>query len=83
MQVIKLTDPMNPILLAQLINTLGTVGLPFIIKLMGDIQAGRTATTVTAEDLLELKRLSDQSAEDIYARLGIVLPPRPPGVTNG
>lgn len=66
---------MNPILLAQLINTLGTVGIPFIIKLMGDITAGRTATTVTPEDLAELKRLSDQSAEDIYARLGVTPPP--------
>lgn len=69
---------MNPLLLASLINTLGTVGIPFITKLMGDITAGRTATTVTPEDLAELKRLSDQSAEDIYARLGITPPPRPP-----
>lgn len=66
---------MNPILLAQLINTLGTVGIPFIVKLMGDINAGRTATTVTADDLTELARLANQSAEDIYRRLGITPPP--------
>lgn len=69
---------MNPILLAELLRMLGTVGLPYIIKLMGDINAGRTATTVTIEDLTELKRLSDQSAEDIYARLNITPPPPKP-----
>lgn len=68
---------MNPVLLANLIAQLGTVALPLISKLMGDITAGRTATTVTPEDLLELKRLSDQTAEDIYARLGIAPPPPP------
>lgn len=68
---------MNPILLAQLINTLGTVGIPFIVKLMGDINAGRTATTVTEADLTELARLASQSAEDIYRRLGITPPPTP------
>lgn len=66
---------MNPVLLASLIAQLGTVGLPLITKLMGDIQAGRTQTTVTPEDLAELKRLADQSAADIWARLGIPLPP--------
>lgn len=66
---------MNPVLLAQLINTLGTVGIPYIIKLMGDINAGRTATTVTPEDLAELKRLSDETAEGIYKRLGVTPPP--------
>lgn len=66
---------MDPILLAQLINTVGTVGLPLIAKLMGDIKAGKTQTTVTPEDLLELKRLADQSAADIYRRLGLTPPP--------
>lgn len=66
---------MNPLLLAQLINTLGTVGLPLIVKLMGDIQAGRTATTVTAEDLTELDRLAKQQAADIFKRLGVEPPP--------
>lgn len=69
---------MNPLLLAQLLSTLGTVGLPLITKLMGDINAGRTATTVTVEDLAELDRLSKQSAEDIYKRLGILPPPADP-----
>lgn len=66
---------MDPVLLAQLINTVGTVGLPLVAKLMADINGGKTQTTVTPEDLLELKRLADQSAADIYARLGITPPP--------
>lgn len=61
--------------MAQLINTVGTVGLPLVAKLMSDIKAGKTQTTVTPEDLLELKRLSDQTSADIYAKLGIVPPP--------
>lgn len=66
---------MNPILLAQILAQLGTVGIPLIAKLMADISAGRTQTTVTVEDLAELARLSNQKAEDIYAKLGITPPP--------
>lgn len=66
---------MDPILLAQLINTVGTVGLPLIAQLMQDIKAGKTQTTVTPEDLLELNRLAKQTAEDIYKRLGVTPPP--------
>jgi hypothetical protein len=69
---------MDPLTLATLINTVGTVGLPLVAKLMEDIKSGKTQTTVTPEDLLELKRLSDQSAEDIYKRLGITPPPAAP-----
>lgn len=61
---------MDPILLASLLNLLGTQGIPLITKLMGDISAGRTATTVTPEDLAELQRLSAQSADDILKRVG-------------
>ena len=61
---------MDPILLASLINILGTQGIPLITKLMGDISAGRKATTVTVEDLVELHRLASQSAEDILKRVG-------------
>lgn len=66
---------MSPLLLAQLIAQLGTVGIPLIAKLIADIQAGKTATTVTPEDLAELARLAAQQAEDIYKRLGILPPP--------
>lgn len=66
---------MNPILLAQLLSSLGTVGLPLIQKIMEDINAGRTATTVTPDDLAELDRLAKQSAEDIFARAGVKAPP--------
>lgn len=65
---------MNPVLLAQLINTLGTVGLPLITKLMADIEAGKTQTTVTAADLAELERLCKQSAAEIFARAGVKTP---------
>jgi hypothetical protein len=68
---------MNPLLLAQLINTLGTVGLPIITKLMGDISAGRTQTTVTAEDLAELSRLSSLTGEKIFESMGAVPPSKP------
>ncbi len=68
---------MNPVLLAQLINTVGTVGLPLVAKLMEDAKAGRTATTVTAEDLLELHRLANQTAADIFANQGVALPSAP------
>lgn len=59
---------MNPVLLAQLINSLGTVGIPLIMKIKGDIEAGRIATTVTADDLAELQRLASQTSADIIAR---------------
>ncbi len=65
---------MSPILLAQLLLQFGSVGIPLILKLKGDIDAGKTATTVTDADLNELKRLADQSSADIFARMG-VLPP--------
>jgi hypothetical protein len=66
---------MSPLLLAQLIAQLGTVGIPLITKLVSDINAGKTATTVTPDDLAELARLSALSAESIYQRLGIMPPP--------
>jgi DNA invertase Pin-like site-specific DNA recombinase len=65
---------MNPVILAQLLNTLGTVGLPLVQKLMKDIEAGRTQTTVTAEDIAELERLSKQSAADLFKKAGITAP---------
>lgn len=66
---------MNPILLAELIRAVGTVGLPLIQKLVEDIQAGRTETTVTPADIAEVDRLAKQTASDIYARIGITPPP--------
>lgn len=69
---------MSPILLAQILSQLGTIGIPLIGKLMADITAGRTQTTVTVDDLAELARLSNQNAEDIYKKLGITPPPATP-----
>lgn len=65
---------MSPVLLAQLISAVGTVGLPLVTKLMGDINAGRAQTTVTVEDLAELSRLSQLTAAEIFARHGVTAP---------
>jgi len=54
--------------------TYGPTILPLIQKLVGDIEAGKGATTVTAADLAELVKLSTQTSGDIYARLGITPP---------
>jgi hypothetical protein len=67
---------MNPILLAELIRAVGTIGLPLVMKLKADIDAGRTKTTVTDEDLAELARLSALTAADIFKRAGVE-PPTP------
>lgn len=66
---------MNPVLLAQLISSLGTVGLPLVQQIMEDIKAGRTQTTVAPEDIAEVIRLSKQTAADIFARMGVTPPP--------
>lgn len=66
---------MNPILVAQLISAVGTVGLPLVQKLMADVNAGRTVTTVTPEDVGEVHRLSQLSAAAIFKAAGVALPP--------
>lgn len=65
---------MNPALLAQLLLQFGSVGIPLIVKLMADINSGKTATTVTADDLTELKRLADETSADIFKAQGVVPP---------
>lgn len=75
---------MNPILLAELIRQVGTVGIPLILQLWKDIQDGRTVTTVTPEQLAEVHRLSSQTSADLYARAGVPLPAVPTTVpVNG
>ncbi len=66
---------MSPILLATLLSQLGTTGIPLIVKLVGDITAGRTQTSVTVDDLNELARLAALTSDEIYRRLGITPPP--------
>lgn len=66
---------MSPILIAQLLAQFGTVGIPLIQKLMADITARKTQTTVTAVDLEELQRLSQQTAAQIFAGQGVIPPP--------
>lgn len=65
---------MNPLLLAELIRVLGTVGLPLIMKLKDDIDRGRTATTVTTQDLEELRRMSQLTAAAIFQAAGVTPP---------
>ncbi len=65
---------MSPVLIAQLISLLGTQGLPLIAKLVADHKAGATQSTVTAEDLLELHRLSQRTATQIFKEQGAELP---------
>lgn len=66
---------MNPNTLSQLIAAVGTVGLPLAAKLLADVNAGKTSTTVTPADLLEIHRLSNLTSAEIYANQGIVPPP--------
>lgn len=56
--------------------TYGPSILPLIQKLVADIEAGKSNTTVSAADIAELVTLSQQTSNDIYARLGIATPPR-------
>lgn len=66
---------MNPVLLANLIAQLGAVGIPLILKLKADIDAKKTATTVTDADLTELARLSALTGEGIFRAAGVTPPP--------
>jgi adenosylcobinamide amidohydrolase len=68
---------MNPVLLANLLAELGTVGIPLIIKLKTDIEASKTATTVTDADLAELARLSSLTSASIFAAAGVTPPSAP------
>jgi hypothetical protein len=61
--------------LLQALLTYGPSIIPLAQKLIAAIEAGKANQTVTAADLAELNALAKQSAEDIYARLGIVPPP--------
>lgn len=65
---------MNPVIIAQIIAQLGSVGLPLLEKLIADIEAGRTHSTVTAADIAEVNRLAALKASDILASIGVTLP---------
>lgn len=62
--------------LLQALLTYGPSIIPLAQKLVADIEAGKGNQTVTAADLAELAKLANQTADDIYARLGITPPPR-------
>ncbi|MEY2878212.1 MAG: hypothetical protein RLZZ15_592 [Verrucomicrobiota bacterium] len=65
---------MPPLVLAQLLGQVATLGLPLIEKLVADFEAGRAATTVTAADLAEVRRLAALTAEAIAQREGVAIP---------
>lgn len=64
--------------LLSAILTYGPSIIPVVSKLVTDIKAGGTNKEVTVADLAELQALADQSAADIYKRLGITPPPPAP-----
>lgn len=56
----------------------GPQAVVFGQKIYDNVQAGRGNSVVTADDIAELVRLSSQSGEDIYKKLGIAPPPAMP-----
>lgn len=67
---------MNFALLLNAVLTYGPSIIPLAQKLVANIEAGKGNQTVTAADLAELAALANQSADDVYKRLGITPPPR-------
>lgn len=63
--------------LLMLLQTMPTL-IPLAVKLIGDVEAGKGNNPVSAADLQKLIDLGNQTAEDIYARLGILPPPPKP-----
>ncbi len=71
---------MNPITilsLAEAVLKYGPSVVGLLAKLHQDIASGRGDQPVTDADWAELNRLADQTAEDIYKRLGITPPTKP------
>lgn len=61
--------------LLPLVLQYGPSIIPIIQNLVAAIKSGKGDTEVSDADWAELTRLSQLSAESIYARLGIELPP--------
>lgn len=66
---------MNFITVLQLVTLYGPTIIPLAQKLAKAISDGKGNQSVTDADWAELVQLSTQTAADIYARLGIALPP--------
>lgn len=64
--------------LLGLVVQFGPAIIPLVGKLVGDIEAGKGNTAVTAADLAELTRLAGLTGASIYAGLGITPPPAAP-----
>lgn len=69
--------PITAILLLEAVLKYGPGVVSLVHKLSQDIAAGRGDQPVTDADWAELIRLSTQTADDIYARLGITPPTNP------
>jgi hypothetical protein len=70
-------NPITVLAVADAVLKYGPSVVGLLAKLHSDISAGRGERPVTGADWDELKRLADQSAEDIYKRLNIVPPAAP------
>ncbi len=64
--------------LLALVAQYGPTIVPLVAKLVADVNAGRGEEQLKQADWDELARLSGLSGADIYARLGIALPPATP-----
>jgi len=68
---------MNYLAVLDLLIKYGPTAVQMGQKLIAAIQAGKGQQEVSAADWAELDRLANQSAADIYARLGVTPPPAP------
>lgn len=71
-------EPFTWAIAAELLFKYGPNALVLAEKIVGNIKAGKANTEVSEADRAELSRLASQTAEGIYANLGITPPPPPP-----
>lgn len=60
----------------------GPTAVDLGLKLKAAVDAGRAGDPLTAADWAEMRRLAEQSGEDIYRRLGITPPPPAAGAAK-
>lgn len=65
---------MSYAILLNLVLQYGPQIIPLVVKLVDNVKAGKGDTAVSDADWAELGRLSAQTGEDIYKRLGIAPP---------
>lgn len=70
-------EPFTWTVALDLLMKYGPNAVALATKIVDNIKAGRANTEVSDSDRAELARLSALTGEEIYARLGITLPPTP------